>query len=137
MNQNLNLNYRNSYGDKLLMESSRPGRRGVLLPSLDVPKQPLPDQSLLREDLLLPELSQPEVVRYFTRLSHMNYSIDTEFYPLGSCTMKYNPKINDQLASVPGLASLRANRNASNKPRTYGWGTSRASWCSDDQLVSH
>lgn len=88
------------------MESSRPGRRGVLLPTLDVPIQPLPEQSLLRENLVLPELSQPEVVRYFTRLSQMNYSIDTEFYPLGSCTMKYNPKINDQLASIPGLASL-------------------------------
>ena len=91
---------------KLLMERSVPGRRGVRLPPLDVPEQPLPDEALLRSDLSLPELSQPEVVRYFTRLSQLNYSVDTQFYPLGSCTMKYNPKINDQVASLPGLASL-------------------------------
>lgn len=91
---------------KLLMDLSVSGRRGVRLPELDVPKQPLPDRDMLREELILPELSQPEVVRYFTRLSQLNYSIDTQFYPLGSCTMKYNPKINDQIASLPGLAAL-------------------------------
>ena len=91
---------------KLLMEHSVAGRRGVRLPPLDVPEQPLPDGSLLRDELLLPELSQPEVVRYFTRLSQLNYSVDTNFYPLGSCTMKYNPKVNDQIASLPGMASL-------------------------------
>ena len=91
---------------KLLMEHSVPGRRGVRLPPLDVPEQPLPDSSLLRDELPLPELSQPEVVRYFTRLSQLNYSVDTHFYPLGSCTMKYNPKVNDQIASLPGMASL-------------------------------
>ncbi len=91
---------------KLLMDRSVPGRRGVRLPPLDVPEQPLPAKALLRDDLLLPELSQPEVVRYFTRLSQLNYSVDTQFYPLGSCTMKYNPKINEQVASLPGLAFL-------------------------------
>ncbi|MBI4340438.1 MAG: aminomethyl-transferring glycine dehydrogenase subunit GcvPB [Chloroflexi bacterium] len=91
---------------QLLMDRSVPGRRGVRLPDLDVPAEPLPDASLLRDDLPLPELSQPEVVRYFTRLSQLNYSIDTQFYPLGSCTMKYNPKINDQVASLPGMANL-------------------------------
>jgi len=91
---------------KLLMEHSVPGRRGVRLPPLDVPEQPLPESSLLRDNLPLPELSQPEVVRYFTRLSQLNYSVDTHFYPLGSCTMKYNPKVNDQVASLPGMASI-------------------------------
>ncbi|MBI4198703.1 MAG: aminomethyl-transferring glycine dehydrogenase subunit GcvPB, partial [Chloroflexi bacterium] len=90
----------------LLMDRSVPGRRGIRLPNLDVPAQPLPNAALLRNDLPLPELSQPEVVRYFTRLSQLNYSIDTQFYPLGSCTMKYNPKINDQVALLPGMANL-------------------------------
>ena len=106
MTQDLDPRYPGSSDRKLLMERSVPGRRGVRLPALDVPEQTLPDEALLREDISLPELSQPEVVRYFTRLSQLNYSIDTQFYPLGSCTMKYNPKINDQVASLPGLAYL-------------------------------
>ncbi|MCZ6614825.1 MAG: aminomethyl-transferring glycine dehydrogenase subunit GcvPB [Chloroflexi bacterium] len=91
---------------RLLMERSVPGRRALLFPDLDVPEQALPSEELLRRDVGLPELSQLEVVRYFTRLSQLNYSVDTHFYPLGSCTMKYNPKINDQVASTPGLAFL-------------------------------
>jgi glycine dehydrogenase subunit 2 len=91
---------------KVLMDRSVPGRIGVLLPPLDVPEQPLPDREMLRDDLPMPELSQPEVVRYFTRLSQLNYSVDTQFYPLGSCSMKYNPKINDLVASLPGMAYL-------------------------------
>ena len=90
----------------MLMDRSVAGRRGIIMPPLDVEEQPLPDADLLREDLELPEVSQPEVVRYFTRLSQLNYSIDTNFYPLGSCTMKYNPKINDIVASLPGMAHL-------------------------------
>ena len=90
----------------MLMDRSVAGRRGIIMPPLDVEEQPLPDADLLREDLELPEVSQPEVVRYFTRLSQLNYSIDTNFYPLGSCTMKYNPKINDMVASLPGMAHL-------------------------------
>jgi glycine dehydrogenase subunit 2 len=90
----------------LLMDRSAPGRVGTRLPPLDVPAQPLPDASLLREDLPLPELSELDVVRYFTRLSQQNFSVDTNFYPLGSCTMKYNPKVNDAVASLPGFASL-------------------------------
>ena len=90
----------------MLMDRSVAGRRGIIMPALDVEEQPLPDADLLREDLELPEVSQPEVVRYFTRLSQLNYSIDTNFYPLGSCTMKYNPKINDIVASLPGMAHL-------------------------------
>ena len=91
---------------KLLMERSVPGRAGVVTPPLDVPEQPLPDASVLRDDLALPEVSEPEVVQYFTALSQQNFSIDTQFYPLGSCTMKYNPKINDEVAFLPGFAAI-------------------------------
>ncbi len=96
----------NGNDHRLLMDRSAPGRVGTRLPELDVPSQPLPDASLLREDLPLPELSELDVVRYFTRLSQQNFSVDTNFYPLGSCTMKYNPKVNDAVASLPGFASL-------------------------------
>ncbi|OGO51331.1 MAG: glycine dehydrogenase (aminomethyl-transferring), partial [Chloroflexi bacterium RBG_16_68_14] len=71
-----------------------------------MPEAELPPAELLRDDLPLPELSQLDVVRYFTRLSQRNYSIDTGFYPLGSCSMKYNPKVNEDVARLPGLAQL-------------------------------
>jgi len=90
---------------KLLMERSVTGRTGAILPAPDVPPQPMPDASLLRTDLGLPEVSEPEVVQYFTNLSQRNFSIDTHFYPLGSCTMKYNPKINDEVSFIPGFAA--------------------------------
>ena len=91
---------------QLLMERSVDGRAGVVAPPLDVPAQELPDAGLLRTDLELPEVSEPEVVQYFTALSQLNFSIDTQFYPLGSCTMKYNPKINDEMAFLPGFAGI-------------------------------
>ena len=84
-----------SIQESLLMDRSRPGRSGYRTPASDVPAQPLPDSSILRDELPLPDLSEGEIVRYFTNLSQLNFSIDTNFYPLGSCTMKYNPKIND------------------------------------------
>ena len=90
----------------LLMDQTVAGRRGIIMPEPDVPTQPWPEPGLLRDDLDLPEVSQPQVVRYFTQLSQLNYSIDTNFYPLGSCTMKYNPKINDVVASIPGMSNL-------------------------------
>ena len=90
----------------LLMERSVSGRVGVVTPSLDVPVQPLPDDAMLRGELPLPEVSEPGVVQYFTALSQLNFSIDTQFYPLGSCTMKYNPKINDEMAFLPGFATI-------------------------------
>ena len=73
---------------------------------MDVPEQESLPDLLVRDELVLPELAEPEVVRYFTRLSQMNFGIDTSFYPLGSCTMKYNPKVNDEIASIPGFASI-------------------------------
>ncbi|MCH7698741.1 MAG: aminomethyl-transferring glycine dehydrogenase subunit GcvPB [Chloroflexi bacterium] len=90
----------------LTFDLSRPGRIGTTLPPLDVPEAPLPSNELLRDDLTLPELSQMDVVRYFTQLSQRNFSIDTGFYPLGSCSMKYNPRVNEVAARLPGLADV-------------------------------
>jgi glycine dehydrogenase subunit 2 len=86
----------------LVYELSVPGKTGVRLPGLDVEETELPP-ALLRDDLALPELDEPTVVRHFTRLSRKNFSIDGEFYPLGSCTMKYNPKMNEEAANLPGF----------------------------------
>jgi glycine dehydrogenase subunit 2 len=86
-----------------LCDLSQPGRQGVRFPEPDVPLAELPD-GLVRQELPMPELSEMDVVRHFTRLSQLNYSIDTGFYPLGSCTMKYNPKVNEETARLPGFA---------------------------------
>jgi len=91
--------------EPLLFELSTPGRKGYTLPALDVPASDLPEDSV-RDDLALPEVSEVEVVRHFTRLSQLNVGVDTVFYPLGSCTMKYNPKINDAMSNLPGFARL-------------------------------
>ncbi|RMF46751.1 MAG: glycine dehydrogenase subunit 2, partial [Anaerolineae bacterium] len=88
--------------EPLITELSQPGRQGVRFPAPDVPLADLP-AGLTRTDLPLPELSEVDVVRHFTRLSQLNYSIDTGFYPLGSCTMKYNPKINEETARLRGF----------------------------------
>ncbi len=93
-------------GEPLLSELSVEGRLGHRFPAPDVPAAPLPDAGLLRDRLPLPQLSELEVVRHFTRLSQLNYAVDTGFYPLGSCTMKYNPKIDDEMARLPGFAGL-------------------------------
>jgi glycine dehydrogenase subunit 2 len=90
---------------KLMCELSVPGRVGFRFPELDVPPSPLPEW-LIREDLPLPELSEVDVVRYFTRLSQLNHGVDTGFYPLGSCTMKYNPKVNEKIARLSGFADI-------------------------------
>lgn len=84
-------------------ELSSSGRIGVRFPEPDVPLAKLP-AGLERETLPLPELSELDVVRHFTHLSQLNYSIDGGYYPLGSCTMKYNPKINEETARLPGFA---------------------------------
>src|SRR5687767_12237301 len=87
----------------LLNEVSRPGRIGCDLPASDVPEAFI-DASLMREQLPLPELSQLEVLRHFTNLAQLNYSIDTSLFPLGSCTMKYNPRVNELIARLAGFA---------------------------------
>jgi len=89
----------------LLPDISKPGKIGYSLPELDVPPSELPPENLLRKELDLPEVSECELVRYFTALSKMNYGVDTGFYPLGSCTMKYNPKWHEDIPSLPGFAS--------------------------------
>ena len=91
--------------EPLLCEISQPGRKGFQYPQPDVPLTPLPEK-LTRQHLPMPELAEIDVVRHFTRLSQLNYSIDTGFYPLGSCTMKYNPKINEDVARLPGFANV-------------------------------
>ena len=88
-----------------LYELSIPGRSGVDLPDADVPEAAAP-ADLLRADNGQPELSQLDVVRHYLRLSQMNYGVDGGFYPLGSCTMKYNPKLNEDMARLPGFARL-------------------------------
>jgi glycine dehydrogenase subunit 2 len=83
-------------------EESSEGRCGAILPALDVPETALPEE-LKRENLFLPELDEGTAVRHFTRLSHNNFSVDGQFYPLGSCTMKYNPRMNEEAASQRGF----------------------------------
>ena len=89
--------------EPLIYEISSAGRIGVTLPEPDVPEASLP-KDLVREELPLPELAEMDVVRHFVRLSQLNYGIDTGFYPLGSCTMKYNPKVNEDAARLSGFA---------------------------------
>ena len=86
-----------------IYELSSAGRQGVRFPEPDVPQSPLPTE-FRRKDLPLPEVSEVDVVRHFTRLSQKNYGVDIGIYPLGSCTMKYNPKINEAAARLPGFA---------------------------------
>jgi glycine dehydrogenase subunit 2 len=81
------------------------GRTGVSFPNVDVPTSELP-ADLLRSDLRFPEVSELQVIRHFVNMSQLNHSIDKGFYPLGSCTMKYNPKINEDVARLPGFAHL-------------------------------
>ena len=100
----------NTQSTQLLFELSNPGCRAVRMPACDVPRRPiadlLPKGAVSDAPLPLPELSEPEVVRHFVNLSTKNMSVDTHFYPLGSCTMKYNPKRNERLVALPGLADL-------------------------------
>jgi len=98
------------YNEPLIFERSTPGRHGASLPPLDVPRvapeSVLPAELVRREAAALPEVSEPEVERHFVRLSTWNFSVDHGFYPLGSCTMKYNPKLNEWAARLPGFANL-------------------------------
>jgi glycine dehydrogenase subunit 2 len=89
--------------EPLLFEMSSPGRTAFSLPELDVPAAELPAE-LIRAEVNLPEISELELVRHYVRLSQKNFSIDTHFYPLGSCTMKYNPKVNEATAALEGFA---------------------------------
>ncbi len=92
------------FGARLSFDRSVRGRRAVDVPAWSGEQTPLPDAHLLRDSVLLPEMSQGELVRYYTALSARNYGIDSGTYPLGSCTMKFNPKVNDLIAFLPGFA---------------------------------
>ena len=86
-----------------IFDLSSPGRTGVTMPVSDVPETALPPKELLRSELPLPELAEIDVVRHYMHLSKFNYSVDGGYYPLGSCTMKYNPKINEDTCRLPGF----------------------------------
>ncbi|MBN2379198.1 aminomethyl-transferring glycine dehydrogenase subunit GcvPB [candidate division WOR-3 bacterium] len=95
---------------KMLFDLSKPGRRGFSFSALDVPKQDItdfiPERYLRKEDALLPEIAEPELARHYTHLASLNHHIDKGFYPLGSCTMKYNPKINEDTCRFSGFSDL-------------------------------
>lgn len=96
--------------EKLIFELSRKGRKGYSLSGNELPEQPLeniiPSKYLRTTPAELPEVPESEVVRHFVRLSNLNYHVDKNMYPLGSCTMKYNPKINDYTCDLPGFSAL-------------------------------
>src|SRR3954454_12448422 len=95
--------------ENLIFERSQSGRVGYCLPKLDVPETAdvIPADLRRSDDLAgVPEVSEVDVVRHFTRMSTWNYSIDLGMYPLGSCTMKYNSRLNEKVARIPGFANL-------------------------------
>ncbi|HZT92658.1 MAG TPA: aminomethyl-transferring glycine dehydrogenase subunit GcvPB [Gaiellaceae bacterium] len=91
---------------KLIYEKSQPGRRGIAMPRPDLPVPEVPPELARTRPPRLPELAEPEVLRHFTELSTRNFGIDTGFYPLGSCTMKYNPRVNERVVRLRGFADL-------------------------------
>ncbi len=96
--------------EKLIYELSKRGKIGIDVPALDVPdvdiEKIIPSNIIRKSDVRLPEVSEVDVVRHFTALSRINYGVDSGFYPLGSCTMKYNPKVNEDIARMDDLVEL-------------------------------
>ncbi len=92
-------------GEPIIYEYSAPGRCAASLPEAGVPLTDLPPADLLRDDLPLPEVTEVDLVRHYVHLSQLNYGVDVGFYPLGSCTMKYNPKVNEDAARLPGFTA--------------------------------
>jgi glycine dehydrogenase subunit 2 len=103
--------------ESLIFEKGAPGRRAASMPEMDVPfvalEDIIPANLLRQEPAPLPEVSEIEVVRHYTHLSQRNFGVDTGFYPLGSCTMKYNPKLNEDIAALPGFARIHPLQPAS------------------------
>jgi len=91
---------------RLIFEKGKKGRCGIKIPKSDVPSREFPSRYKRKKDPPLPELSELDVVRHFTRLSQLNFCVDTNFYPLGSCTMKYNPKFTEQIERMSGFSNL-------------------------------
>ncbi len=104
--------------NKLIFEISKPGRQSYKLPPCDVDsidiREMIPEDLLSNKDLSLPEVSEVDVIRHFTLLSNKNYGVDTGFYPLGSCTMKYNPKINEDMAGNTSFTGIHPYQNEKN-----------------------
>ena len=90
----------------LLFEKSVPGRACTLLPDCDVPNAALPEQFARKQPLHLPELSETDISRHYTELSKRVHGVNDGFYPLGSCTMKYNPALNEEIAALPGFTGI-------------------------------
>jgi glycine dehydrogenase subunit 2 len=91
---------------QLIYEKSRAGRRGARLPRHDLPRAEVPAELRRARPPRLPEVSEPELLRHFTELSTRNFGVDTGFYPLGSCTMKHNPRVNERVVALPGFRDL-------------------------------
>lgn len=101
--------------EPVIFERGGPGLRGYSLPPANSNRRAcdlIPSRLLRKTDAQLPEVAEIDVVRHFTRLSHLNFSVDTHFYPLGSCTMKYNPKVNDRMAALNGFAQIHPLQSA-------------------------
>jgi glycine dehydrogenase subunit 2 len=92
--------------EKTIFQHSCPGRIGVSLPVLDVPETPIPGRFCRKEPIGLPEVTEGQAMRHFVRLSTLNFNLEKSIYPLGSCTMKYNPRLHEFLARMEGLASV-------------------------------
>ena len=96
--------------EPLISEYSKPGRSAYSLPKLDVGEKPIseliPKEFLNDSDPNLPEVSEVDLVRHFTNLSQKNFGVDSGFYPLGSCTMKYNPKVNEDISRLEGFTNI-------------------------------
>ena len=97
----------------LVFELSVPGRKGYSLPKNHFGTYEIPQELCRQEDAALPECDELTVVRHYTNLSNNNFGVDTGFYPLGSCTMKYNPKINEEMAALPQFQNLHPQQPAS------------------------
>ena len=96
-------------GVPLIFEKSKTGKEGFRLNTPEVPEIDLFQtlgEDIVRDEVDLPEVSELDVIRHYTQLSRMNFGVDNGFYPLGSCTMKYNPKINEEVAAMPGFTQL-------------------------------
>jgi glycine dehydrogenase subunit 2 len=91
---------------KLIFEKSKPGRRAAAVPKPDLPVPELPEELRRQQAPRLPEIAEPEIVRHFTALADRTFGVDTGFYPLGSCTMKHNPRVNERVVALPGFRDL-------------------------------
>jgi glycine dehydrogenase subunit 2 len=112
-NDNHHTTMNNKLYGNLIFELSHPGRKGYSLPSNDFESHPLPSHLRRQADASLPECDELTVVRHYTNHSANNFGVNNGFYPLGSCTMKYNPVVNEEIAALPGFTCLHPEQPAS------------------------